>query len=169
LGHAETQTIVANHLISIKEEFPHIPLVVNPAVRHERDGAVLKALKRDLLLVADVITPSIVEAEILTGVSIIDEESFMLAAEMLLTLGPKAVLLRGGDFYEGEVLDVFFTDSAQLTFRSPRLLQRNISGHGGMGGVIAAALAMALIKGQPYEQAISFALQQAKNFYLTEM
>lgn len=174
LGHAETQTMVSDQIKIIKEDQPTTPVVVNPFllndVTHRKECmAALNTLKRDVLLVADLITPSIAEAEVLTGMTIRDMNDMRDAAEMLLTLGPKAVLLRGGDFHEDQVTDMLVTEMSNLTFTAPRLLRHSISGRQGFGGVIASAVAVCLARGQNYEDAVTNALSQAKAFYLTEM
>lgn len=174
LGAAETQTLVSDHIKVIKDDQPSVPIVVNPfllndAVHRTECMSALNALKRDVLLVADLITPSIAEAEVLTGMTIRDTTEMQYAAEMLLTLGPKAVLLRGGDFQEEHVTDMLVTEMASLTFHSPRLLRHNISGRQGFGGVIASAIAVCLARGQNYQSAVAEALTAAKNFYLSDL
>ena len=88
-----------------------VPLVVDPVMVAKGgarllDPAALDVMKRRLLFLADVITPNVPEAEVLTGLSIRDEQSMAHAASMLLTLGSPWVLLKGGHLDGPEVVDM---------------------------------------------------------------
>ena len=75
----------------------------------------ISTLKSKLLPLATVITPNIPEAEVLSGMAIHTEEDMKQAAEKIMGMGPKAVLIKGGhkvhdatDFlYDGETFHVF--------------------------------------------------------------
>ena len=56
----------------------------------------IKILKEKLIKKAYLITPNIPEAEILTKVKIINIKDMIFAANILLKLGAKNVLLKGG-------------------------------------------------------------------------
>ncbi len=51
---------------------------------------------KDLFRLVDVITPNETEAETITGIEVIDEQSAKLAAQMLHQLGPKTVIITLG-------------------------------------------------------------------------
>ncbi len=173
IGAAETQTKISERLAQLKKE-RGVPIVLNPCLLNDDGNSQatldeVNALKRDLFLIADVVTPSVAEAEALTGMTIRDLNDMQNAADMLLTLGPRAVLLRGGDFQEDQVIDLLATDTAQLTFNAPRLLRNNVSGRSGFGGVVACAIAVGLAKGQNFEVCVENALTQIKKMYLSEL
>lgn len=134
MGDADTVEAICASLSRLKKEHD-IPLIVDPSIissDDERyiDKAGLNILKRDLVLIADLITLSVKEAELLTGMEIKDIDDMHKAAEMPLTLGSKAVFIRGGDFMQSEVVDLLVTDSAHITFNQPRLMISGISGAG---------------------------------------
>jgi ribokinase len=63
-------------------------VILNPAPAHTLDGHLLSEI--------DIITPNAVEAEMLTGIKIIDEESLRAAAQALLQFGIGRVLITLG-------------------------------------------------------------------------
>ncbi|THB64860.1 MAG: bifunctional hydroxymethylpyrimidine kinase/phosphomethylpyrimidine kinase [Desulfovibrio sp.] len=77
------------------------PLVVDPVSmsqsRHQilQDDAV-DALREEILPLADLLTPNVPEAELLTGLSAEDRDGAFVVLEKLLDMGPGAVLLKGG-------------------------------------------------------------------------
>lgn len=173
IGAAATQTRLSERLVRLKNDH-NVPIVLNPCLLSDSGNSQssleeVNALKRDLFLIADIVTPSVAEAERLTGMTIRDLSDMQQAADMLLTLGPRAVLLRGGDFQEEQVIDLLATDTAQMTFTTPRLLRSNISARSGFGGVVACAIAVGLAKGQNFETCVENALMQIKRMYLSEM
>lgn len=173
LGNANMAEQICACLADLKKEHG-FPLVVDPSIlssQGERhiDKAGLNILKRDLILIADIITPSVKEAEILTGMEIRDIDDMHSAAEMLLTLGPKAVFIRGGNFKQREVVDLLATDSAHMTFNQPRLMITGISGALGYGGVIACVIATKLSAKASYKEAIEAALDHVKGTFLSDL
>ena len=56
----------------------------------------IQNLKDLLIPLATVVTPNIPEAEEISGVKIDSEEARILAAQKILSLGPKAVIIKGG-------------------------------------------------------------------------
>ena len=61
-----------------------------------------KLIKRVLL-----VTPNIPEAEILTKTKILNKEDMIYAANKLLELGAKNVLIKGGHLINKNVIDIF--------------------------------------------------------------
>jgi len=81
------------------------PLVVDPVSVSQSGHALLQddaveALKEKILPLAALATPNRPEAELLTGISITDEESLLAAMEKMLSFGPQAVLIKGGHMKE---------------------------------------------------------------------
>ena len=82
-----------------------VPLVVDP-VMVATSGAVLleedaiQSYKEKLIPLSTLITPNIPEAEVLSGLSIQNEEDMKKAALALMDLGPSAVLVKGGHSVE---------------------------------------------------------------------
>lgn len=133
------------------------PLVVDP-VMVAKGGArliaeeALQALKAELVRRAAVITPNIPEAEALTGLRIRDVTGMRHAAEMLMTLGCKAVLVKGGHLPGPEVHDVLYTEREVDQFSDPRIDTRHTHG---TGCTLASAIATGLASGVPLREAVA--------------
>jgi len=83
------------------------PLVVDPVSVSQSGHALLQdaaveALKEKILPLAALATPNRPEAELLTGIAIVDEESLLAALDRMLSFGPRAVLIKGGHMKERE-------------------------------------------------------------------
>ena len=78
-----------------------IPKIIDP-VMVSRTGAKLiedsaiNAYKKLLFPEAEIVTPNIYEANLLSDVQIKNEEDIEISAQEILKLGPKAVLIKGG-------------------------------------------------------------------------
>jgi hydroxymethylpyrimidine/phosphomethylpyrimidine kinase len=125
----------------------NIPLVVDPVMVAKGGASLLKpdtsqVLKARLILRATVLTPNIPEAEALTGMPINSADDMEHAAAMLLTLGPDAVLLKGGHMDGDTVRDILVTDAGMEAFETPRIGTRHTHGTGcTLASGIAAGLA----------------------------
>ena len=134
-----------------------IPLVVDPvmvAKGSERllDVDAVATLKRRLIVGARIITPNVPEAEALTGMDIDDLETMQHAAEMLVTLGPKAVLVKGGHLAGNVVTDIYIDDDgANERFENPRI--NTLHTHG-TGCALASAIAISLAQGMQMLDAV---------------
>ncbi len=129
---------------------PGVPLVLDP-VMVAKGGqrllaeAAIAALKRSLLPLATVLTPNLPEAEALCGMRIGTEADMRHAADMLLTLGVPAVLLKGGHLPGGTVTDLLATESGCEAFSAPRIETRHTHGTGcTLASAIATGLAQSL-------------------------
>jgi hydroxymethylpyrimidine/phosphomethylpyrimidine kinase len=135
---------------------PGISLVADPVMVAKGGHPLLApeavATLRDRLLpIAAVITPNIPEAEALSGLTISDVPSMHRAAEKLLGMGVRAVLLKGGHG-TGEVLtDLLATSAGTEAFESPRLATRHTHG---TGCTLASALACGLAQGLSLRDAV---------------
>ena len=115
----------------------------------------IDSLRQKLLPLARVVTPNLPEAAKLLDTSIADNEVEMLAqAQAMLSLGPDAVLVKGGHGQGDASVDVLVTKGATLTFSAPRIATRNTHG---TGCTLAAAIAAELAKGADLGDAISSA------------
>ncbi|MCG7845179.1 MAG: bifunctional hydroxymethylpyrimidine kinase/phosphomethylpyrimidine kinase, partial [Methanomassiliicoccales archaeon] len=92
-----------------------VPLVIDPVLfagvgtTLHREGLV-EAMLKELVPISTIITPNKDEAEALSGINIIDEESLVEAGRRLLELGPRAVLLKGGHLGGKLAVDTLFTE-----------------------------------------------------------
>lgn len=102
-----------------------VPLVVDP-VMVATSGAVLleeeaiAVYKEKLIPISTVITPNIPEAEVLSGLSIQNEEDMKEAALALMKLGPSAVLVKGGHSVE-DARDILYDGKEFHVFSGKRI------------------------------------------------
>ena len=130
------------------ERYQVTRLVVDPVMvaksgdRLLREDAV-EALRARLIPLAAVVTPNIPEAEALTGLKIKTGEDVRRAAEAMVRLGARAVVVKGGH-REGPATDLFYDGARFQEFSSPRI--DTVNTHG-TGCTFASAVAAGLAKG----------------------
>jgi len=140
-------------------------LVVDPVMvaksgdRLLREDAVA-ALRELLLPLATVVTPNLPEAEALTGRPVRSGENVRRAAEEIVRLGARAVVVKGGHRESAEAIDVLYDGKAFREYSAPRV--ETTSTHG-TGCTFASAIAACLARGMPLADAVA----EAKA-YLTE-
>ena len=133
-------------------------LVVDPVMvakggdRLLRDDAV-DALRSLLVPIAMVMTPNIPEAEALLGVKIETLEDAKEAAQALVGMGARAVVVKGGHL-KGPPTDILYDGEEFRAYTSRRI--ETTSTHG-TGCTFASAIAANLAKGLPLRQAVSLA------------
>jgi hydroxymethylpyrimidine/phosphomethylpyrimidine kinase len=132
-------------------KFPNV--VLDPILRSSSgadllDAAGIRLLIDKLLPLADVITPNVDEAAILTGLKVTDLEEMRAAAAKLHQMGSAAVVITGGHLEKAIDLLSFTTKSGvqQEVFKAER--QRSNSTHGtGCAFATAMACHLALDRG----------------------
>ena len=140
-------------------------LVVDPVMvakgGHELlELSALHALKSHMIVRADLLTPNIPEAELLTGLEISDIDTMRRAAYAILEMGSKAVLLKGGHLKDETLTDILVTKDAEKTYSGPRLLTKHTHG---TGCSMASAVATGIAQGDTLEMAV----QRAKAYVFT--
>lgn len=142
-----------------------ISLVVDPVMVAKGGQSLLElkaleVLKNDFINKADVLTPNIPEAELLTGITINTVDAMRKAAEILLGLGAGSVLIKGGHL-KGEILtDVLLTQTNERLFSGPRLDTKHTHG---TGCTLASAIAAGIAQGQAIEAATERAREYVIN------
>jgi len=126
-----------------------VPLVVDPVGVSKHGHRLLEpaavSVLRDLLLpLATVTTPNLDEVALLTGVEVHDEAGLWRAAEAVLALGPRWVLVKGGHL-PGEAVDLLTDGTTELVLRADRADNRHTHG---TGCTLASAIAAGLASGQ---------------------
>ena len=144
LGSAEVVQAVADAAAAFG-----FPLVVDP-VTVSKHGlpllpqAAVLAMRRELLPLAALCTPNIPEAEALAGISIGTLDDARRAACLILKLGPRAVLIKGGHL-EGDATDILWDGRTLREFPAPRIATRHTHGTGcTYSAAITAGLACGL-------------------------
>ena len=139
-------------------------LVVDPVMVAKSGDALLRddavnAVCTKLVPLAAVVTPNIPEAEALTGTTIESDDDVREAARMIVSMGARTVVVKGGH-REGPAADVLYDGSEFQVFTAPRI--NTVNTHG-TGCTFASAVAAGLAQGKSVEEAVG----QAKE-YVTE-
>jgi hydroxymethylpyrimidine/phosphomethylpyrimidine kinase len=141
----------------IEARAPGAPLVADPVMVAKGGHRLLEpeaveALTRRLLPLAAVLTPNLPEAEALAGIEVRDEAGMARAAETLLDLGAKAVLLKGGHLPGHRVVDLLASPAGIERFAGERIETRHTHG---TGCTLASAIAVGLAQGLPLRDAVA--------------
>jgi len=134
------------------------PVVVDPvAVSKHGDSLLsagtLEAIRERLLPLATVVTPNLLEAELLTGITITDETQMLAAASMINVMGPQWVLVKGGHL-PGNPVDLLFDGDRVIRFPGDRI--DSVHTHG-TGCTLASAIAARLALGDDVPSAVKAA------------
>jgi hydroxymethylpyrimidine/phosphomethylpyrimidine kinase len=157
LGCEDTINIVGDYLDSIKDQQKYV--VIDPVMTSRKKQELLDkktrdALKRRLLIYADILTPNIYEARDLTGLKIQDLNDMKHAAEMLMTLGCRAVLIKGGGIKTEKAFNVYADEDGIVELP---WIRRDTRATHGAGTTLAAAIACGLAQGLSLAQAAHMA------------
>lgn len=119
----------------------------------------MDTLIKEILPLADLLTPNIPEAERITGLSIQTSEDMEHAAEKIAKMGAKAVLVKGGHA-KGEALDILLNGEHFTYFSEERINTKNTHG---TGCTYSSAIASNLALGLDLEEAV----KRAKDYVTT--
>ena len=115
----------------------------------------VQVLVRELFPRVTVITPNLDEAALLLERTITNADALNTAAEDLLAMGVKAVLLKGGHLAGDEVVDVLLqAGTAPQRLASARIASHNVHG---TGCTLSSAIAAHLALGHPLAEAVALA------------
>ena len=134
-------------------------LVVDPVFVSKGGDSLLMpnavaALRTHMLPLAEVVTPNLHEAGGLLGGRIETIDEMKEAARSLRSLGPRAVLVKGGHLSGERAVDVMFDGTDVIEIDGPRY---NTTDTHGTGCTLAAAIAARLAHGDELEPAVRFA------------
>ncbi len=90
----------------------------------------IKILKKELIKKVTLITPNIPEAEILTNTKIYSREDMIFAGKVLLNLGAKNVLIKGGHLPSNLMQDIFMNKNEISIFKNKKIKTKNTHGTG---------------------------------------
>ncbi len=155
LGSAKVVRAVAEFLSSGKARVPNV--VLDPVLKSSSGAELLDAAGTRLLIeklvpLADVITPNVDEASVLTGLKVTDLDEMRAAAAKLHQMGSAAVVITGGHLEKAIDLLSFSAKSGveEEVFKAER--QRSNSTHG-TGCAFATAMACHLALGRGIAEA----------------
>ncbi|MEP1230807.1 MAG: bifunctional hydroxymethylpyrimidine kinase/phosphomethylpyrimidine kinase [Litorimonas sp.] len=111
-------------------------------------------LKTRLLPLADLVTPNVPEAELLTGIKIEDIDDMTKAGDALLEMNVYAALMKGGHLTGKSIFDVLVSKEGANIMSGPRIHSRHTHG---TGCTLASAIAANMALGAPLEVAVTAA------------
>lgn len=152
---------IAELALAFVKEHADIPIVLDPVLvckeNHDVEVSVLRDELLKFLPYATIITPNLVEAELLSQKSIQTLEDMKAVAKELHELGAKNVVIKGGNrFSQTAAVDVFYDGQDFHVLENPVLNHNNI----GAGCTFASSIASQLLLGRPVLEAVQF----SKNF-----
>lgn len=128
------------------------------------DGKTVSAMRKSIFPLADLITPNIPEAEAISGVKIRSLDDFDKAADVIMAMGVKNLLIKGGHFAElgySKCVDVLYRAGGEReTFAAELVDSQNTHG---TGCTLSSAIAANLANGLDMPNAI-----RAAKEYITE-
>jgi hydroxymethylpyrimidine/phosphomethylpyrimidine kinase len=150
---ADAPTVEA--VAAILAEYSAIPFVLDPVMVAKGGhpllaGEAVASLKAVLLPLASLITPNTPEAEALWGQQIASLADQHRAAEALLRLGARAVLLKGGHMDAADITDILATPDGTHIFTARRRDTRHTHG---TGCTLASGIATFLAQGMALPEA----------------
>ena len=101
----------------------------------------IKYLKKLLLPLSNLVTPNIPEAEVLIGGPISNKKDMIEAAKIILNMGSKNVLLKGGHLKSKMICDILVTKKEIKVFSKRKIKTKNTHG---TGCTLSSALATCL-------------------------
>ncbi len=128
------------------------------------DNKAIRLLKLKLIKRVMLITPNIPEAEILTKIKIQTKEDMIFAANKLLEVGAKNVLIKGGHLDSKFVHDIFVNKSEIKIFNSIKHKTNNTHG---TGCTLSSAITTYLSCGKPLKKSCELGIKYVNSAILT--
>ena len=116
----------------------------------------IKTLKNEFIKKAYLITPNIPEAEVLTKIKIKNLEDMIHAANILLKLGAKNILLKGGHRKSKYMEDILLNRNGIKIFKNKKMKTRNTHG---TGCTLSSAIATFLSCGKPLKKSCELGIK----------
>jgi hydroxymethylpyrimidine/phosphomethylpyrimidine kinase len=138
------------------------PVMVSSSGRKLMEDATIHSMIDKLFPMADLITPNMDEAAILSGMPVTCLAEMKIAGLKIMELGCKALLLKGGHLNENTLTSLYFSaDGQMIPIISKKVESTNTHG---TGCTLSSAIASYLALGKPMIEAITMAneyVQQA--------
>ncbi len=132
------------------------PVMVAKAGTKLLNLTAIKTLRDKLISRAYLITPNIPEAEILTKTKIRSIEEMKKAAKILLNLGAKNVLIKGGHRKSKIMVDLFLNRKENKIFKNKKIKTKNTHG---TGCTLSSAIATYLSCGKPLKKSCALGIK----------
>ena len=128
------------------------------------DSKAIQTLKKDLMKKVSIITPNIPEAEVLTGIKIKNKKDMKIAANKLINLGAKNVLIKGGHLKSKIVEDIYLNKSDFKVFMR---LRHNTKNTHGTGCTLSSAITTFFSCGKTIKKACDLGIKYVNSAILT--
>jgi len=151
---------IIHAVAEVLTRWPDVPLVLDTVLVAKSGDPLLEDQAVEVLVGklfprSALITPNVLEAERLAGFPVTDQKSMRKAASALQKMGAKGVLLKGGHLQGDRLLDFLLLPGGESKlFEGKRI--RTAHTHG-TGCTLSAAVAAALARGLPLEEAVDLA------------
>ncbi len=120
------------------------------------NNSAIKTLRNKLIKKAYLITPNIPEAEILTKTRINTTNDMIKASKVLLKLGAKNVLLKGGHLKSKTLTDIYINNSELVLFKNKKIKTNNTHG---TGCTLSSAITTFLSCGKPIKKSCELGIK----------
>jgi len=151
LGSAEIIEVVAEEIEESDAFIILDPVMVATSGDALLEDKAIETLKTKLLPLADLVTPNVPEAVLLTGLKIDDVDDLTKAGDALLKMNVYAALMKGGHLEGKSVVDVLVSEEGANIMSGPRIRSRHTHG---TGCTLASAIAACMALGAPLEEAV---------------
>ncbi len=120
------------------------------------NNSAIKTLRNKLIKKAYLITPNIPEAEILTKTRINTTNDMIKASKVLLKLGAKNILLKGGHLKSKTLTDIYINNSELVLFKNKKIKTNNTHG---TGCTLSSAITTFLSCGKPIKKSCELGIK----------
>ena len=124
----------------------------------------IKFLKKLLIPLCDVNTPNIPEAELLTGSKILNKTDMIRAAKIIISMGAKNVLLKGGHLKKKMIFDILVSKNKIKIFPKRKINTRHTHG---TGCTLSSAIATCLSQKKNINKSCDISLKYVEKAILT--
>jgi hydroxymethylpyrimidine/phosphomethylpyrimidine kinase len=151
---------IVNTVAGALEHYSLEPYVLDPVMVATSGDVLLRpdgvaAIRERLIPIATLVTPNLDEARILADFEVTTPAQMVAAGDALLSLGARAVLVKGGHLRGDEVVDVLVTPAGAEEFKHPRIDTTSLHG---TGCALSSAITAHLAKGLPLREAVASSL-----------
>ena len=132
------------------------PVMISKSGTKLINNNTIKILRSKLIKKVSLITPNIPEAEILTKTKIKTVEDMIYAANILLKMGAKNVLIKGGHLDSNIMRDIFFNKNEISIIKNRKINTKNTHG---TGCTLASAIATYYSCGKTLKRSCEMAIK----------
>ncbi len=168
IGMLHSKSVIKNVLKSLKKinsnKIILDPVMVAKGGTRLIDQQSIKFIKSKLINKVTMITPNIPEAEILTQKKIKNKEDMINAGKILIKIGAKNVLIKGGHLKSGIMYDIFLNKKEISIFTNKKIPTKHTHG---TGCTLSSAIATYYACGKTLKKSCEMAIKYVNQAILT--